>query len=202
MDLDFYYIEIDTLDPIEIFMTDIHEETDYDLYLLSSEEYLLEYSEGETTSEYIVYEPNDTGTFYIIVESYIGHNLEQPYQLQAIFNGELAPPILPEASWVTVQGSLIDANTGLGMEGAIVDVLIPGVTGEQFIDEELNQELVLASAITDEVGVFILYEIPRGQSYTVVVLLETDTFWGDDWLTIYSSDPSIIDLGEITVGEE
>lgn len=202
LDVDIYYIEVDTLDPVEIFLTDIHEDADYDLYLLSSDESLLEYSEGETTSEYIIYEPNDTGTFYITVESYIGHNLEQPYQLQAIFNGVAAPPILPEASWVSVQGSLIDANTGLGMGGVIVDVLLPGVTGEQFIDEELNQELVLTSAITDTEGAFILSQIPRGQSYTIVILLETDTFWGDDWLTIYSSDPSILDVGEITIGDE
>ncbi len=202
MDWDFYYIEVDTLDPIEIYLTDIHEEVDYDLYLMSSEEYYLESSEGETTSEYIIYEPNEPGTYYIIVESYSGHNLEQPYQLQAIFNGEVSPPLLPEASWVTVQGSLIDANTGLGIEGVIVDVLLPGVTGEQFLEEELNQDLVLASAITDAEGVFILSQIPRGQSYTMVILLETDTLWADDFLSIDSNDPSIIDLGIISIGVE
>jgi hypothetical protein len=202
MDWDFYYIEVDTLDPIEIYLVDIPEEADYDLYLLHAEEYLLAYSEGETASEYITYEPDEPGTYYIVVESYIGHNLEQPYQLQAIFNGEAAPPILPEASWVTVQGSLIDANTGLGLEGVIVDVLIPGVTGEQFLEEELNQDLVLTSAITDAEGVFILSQIPRGQSYTMVILLETDTLWADDFLWIESSDPSIIDLGVIPIGSE
>jgi hypothetical protein len=202
MDGDFYYIEVDTLDPIEIYLADIPEEADYDLYLLNSEEYLVAYSEGEAASEYIIYEPDEPGTYYIVVESYIGHNLEQPYQLQAIFNGETAPPILPEASWVTVQGSLIDANTGLGLEGVIVDVLFPGVTGEQFLEEALNQDLVLTSAITDAEGVFILSQIPRGQSYTMVILLETDTLWADDFLWIESSDPSIIDLGVIPIGSE
>jgi hypothetical protein len=202
MDGDFYYIEVDTLDPIEIYLADIPEEADYDLYLLNSEEYLVAYSEGEAASEYIIYEPDEPGTYYIVVESYIGHNLEQPYQLQAMFNGETAPPILPEASWVTVQGSLIDANTGLGLEGVIVDVLFPGVTGEQFLEEALNQDLVLTSAITDAEGVFILSQIPRGQSYTMVILLETDTLWADDFLWIESSDPSIIDLGVIPIGSE
>jgi serine protease Do len=202
MDMDFYFFEVDTLDPVEIFLTDIPEDADYDLYLLSQEEYLLEYSEGETTSEYIYHEPSETGTFYIVVQSYFGYTIEQPYQLQAIFNGEAAPPILPEASWVTVQGSLIDANTGLGMEGVIVDVLLPGVTGEEYIEEELNQGLVLTSATTDADGVFVLYEIPRGQSYTMVILLETDTLWANDFLAIESSDPSIIDLGEITIAPE
>jgi hypothetical protein len=202
MDGDFYYIEVDTLDPIEIYLADIPEEADYDLYLLNSEEYLVAYSEGEAASEYIIYEPDEPGTYYIVVESYIGHNLEQPYQLQAMFNGKTAPPILPEASWVTVQGSLIDANTGLGLEGVIVDVLFPGVTGEQFLEEALNQDLVLTSAITDAEGVFILSQIPRGQSYTMVILLETDTLWADDFLWIESSDPSIIDLGVIPIGSE
>jgi hypothetical protein len=202
MDGDFYYIEVDTLDPIEIYLADIPEEADYDLYLLNSEEYLVAYSEGEAASEYIIYEPDEPGTYYIVVESYIGHNLEQPYQLQAMFNGKTAPPILPEASWVTVQGSLIDANTGLGLEGVIIDVLFPGVTGEQFLEEALNQDLVLTSAITDAEGVFILSQIPRGQSYTMVILLETDTLWADDFLWIESSDPSIIDLGVIPIGSE
>jgi hypothetical protein len=201
-DVDYYYIEVETLDPIQIFLTDILEDADYDLYLLSADEHLLELSEGETTSEYIIYEPDESGTLYVVVDSYRGHTLEQPYQLQVIFNGEAALPILPDASWVTVQGSLIDANTGLGLEGVIVDVLIPGVTGEQFIDEALNQELVLASSTTDAEGAFIISEIPRGQSYTIVILLETDTLWADDWLTVSSSDPSIIDLGEITIGAE
>ena len=61
-------------------------------------------------------------------------------------------------------------------------LLLPGVTGEQFTIENLNQDLVQASSTTDEEGVFILNDVPRGEVYTGVVITESDVFWQNDWL--------------------
>lgn len=199
-DVDVYFIEVETLGPIEIDLTDITSTVDYDLYLLSSEENVLRRSDGETTSEHIEYEPRLAGRYYIAVAPWEGHSLEDPYTLQAVFNDEVPPPILPEPGGVTVQGRIVDVNTGEGIEGVTMALLLPGLTGEQFIAESLNQDLVQASSTTDEEGVFVLTDVPRGQAYAGVVITEDDVFWENDWLSIGEGAPALIDVGDIILG--
>lgn len=199
-DVDLYFIEVETLDTIWVFLDDIAEDADYDLYLLNPHHHIADYSESEEDNEYIIFQPRETGTYYIVVNAYEGYSLEQPYLLQTTFDGDTAPPLLPEAAWVTVMGRLLDANTDRGIEGAIVSLLLPGITGEQFLDEDLNQDLIQSSSTTDTEGVFLLPEIPRGQTYTMVIVIETDTLWVNDWLAVDLTDPAIIDLGDLTIG--
>lgn len=199
-DIDFYFIEVETLEPIEVELTDIAPDVDYDLYLLNDALIPVRSSEGETTSEHIAYEPRSTGTYYIAVAAYEGHSLEDPYTLQAIFNGEVPPPVLAEPEEVTVQGRVVDVNTGGGIEGATMALLLPGVTGERFMTESLNQDLVQASSTTDAQGVFVLADVPSGQVYTGVVITESDVFWENDWLTVGEDAPGLLDVGDIIVG--
>ncbi len=199
-DVDLYFIEVESTAPIEIELTDIPSGVDYDLCLLSANRYILALSEGETTSEYIAYQPRALGKYFIGVAPYEGYSLEDPYTLRAVFNGETAPPLLPEPGGVTVQGRLFDINTGQGIAGATMAILLPGVTGEQFNLDNLNQDLVQASSTTDDEGVFILNDVPRGGVYTGVVITESDVFWENDWLFVGEGAPAVLDVGDIAVG--
>ncbi len=192
-DTDVYWIEVGTLAPIEINLSDIPGDTDYDLGLLDVDGWLLAASEGETSSERIVYSPELTGTHYIVVVSFDGYSLQQPYVLQ--FGG--APPL------VQVTGRLLDANTDRPIEGAAVALLLPDVTGQQFVDNGLSERLTQTWTLTDAEGVFILEDVPQGHTYTLFIVTETDFFWEDDWLIIQRQDGlEVVELGDLTVSPE
>ena len=199
-DVDFYFIEVESIAPIEINLTGIPSGVDYDLYLLSATENIVGTSEGETATEHVAHQPRTIGKYFIAVAAFEGYSLEDPYSLRAIFNGESAPPLLPEPGDVTVQGRLLDVNTGQGIGGATMALLLPGATGEEFMADNLNQDLVQASSTTDEEGVFILNDVPRGEVYTGVVITESDVFWANDWLFLAEDGPAVFDVGDITVG--
>jgi serine protease Do len=199
-DVDYYFIEVESTAPIEIELSDIPSDVDYDLNLFSAIGNVLEVSQRQTSTERIAYEPRAAGKYFIAVASFESYSLEDPYTLRAFFNGQSAPPLLPESEDVTVQGRVVDANTGEGMAGATMALLVPGVTGEQFMAENLNQDLVQASSTTDDEGVFILNDVPRGEVYTGVVITEDDVFWEDGWLAVSEYAPAVIDLGDIAVG--
>ena len=199
-DVDIYFIEVESIAPIEIDLTGSPSTADYDLCLSSEYAGILGMSQGDTTTEHIAYQPRTVGRYFIVVAAYEGYSLEDPYALQAAFNGEGAPPLLPEPEVVTVQGRVVDINTGEGIAGATTALLLPGVTGEQFTMENLNQDLVQASSTTDDEGVFILNDVPRGEVYTGVVITESDVFWQNDWLLVGEDAPAVLDVGDIAVG--
>ena len=199
-DVDIYFIEVETMAPIEIDLTGIPSGVDYDLYLFSATESILAVSEGETATEHVAYQPRTIGNYFIAVAAFEGYSLEDPYTLQAAFNGESAPPLLPEPEEVTVQGRVVDVNTGEGIAGATMALLLPGATGEEFMADNLNQDLIQASSITDDGGVFILNDVPRGAVYAGVVITESDVFWTNDWLYVGEDAPAVIDVGDIIVG--
>jgi hypothetical protein len=200
-DFDFYTIEIQNLEPIDINLTNIADSVDYDLALVEffdDDPRLLDLSEGEETStERIVYSPSHTGTYHILVGPYEGYSLTEPYVLQAAFDGDAAEP-----GNVTVRGRVLDANTDGPIEGAVMFLLIPGVTGQQFFASDGDPELVQASSVTDANGIFVLEQVPRGQTYTGFIVTEADSFWQDDWLTIVAADPDEIDVGDIRLSIE
>jgi S1-C subfamily serine protease len=192
-DTDVYRIEVGTLAPIEIDLSDIPDDTDYDLGLLDVDGWLLAASEGETSSERIIYSPEFTGTHYIVVVSFEGYSLQQPYVLQ--FGS--APPL------VRVTGRLLDANTGRPIGGAAIALLLPEVTGQQFVDNGLSERLTQTWTLTDAEGVFVLEDVPQGRSYTLFIATETDFFWEDDWLTIPREEGlEVVELGDLTVSPE
>jgi hypothetical protein len=200
-DLDFYPIEVQTLEPIDINLTNIADDVDYDLALVevqNEKARLLDLSEQEnTSSERIVYSPSYTGTYYVLVGPYEGYSLKEPYVLQIAFDGGAG-----ELGNVTLRGRVLDANTDRPIEGAVMFLLLPGVTGEQFIDSKADPNLVQASSVRDAKGIFVLEQVPRGKTYTGFITAGTDSFWEDDWLTIEAAAPDDVDLGDIRVSPE
>lgn len=80
-----------------------------------------------------------------------------------------------------------------------MSLLRPGVTAEQFIENNLAEKLIQVWSVTDAEGIFVLEQVPRGETYTGFIVTETDFFWQDDWLTITPTDLNDIDLGNIQV---
>jgi len=200
-DFDFYTIEVQSLEPIEINLSNIADDVDYDLALfelLDDDPWLLDISEGEdTSSERIIYSPSYTGTYYVLVGPYEGYSLKEPYVLQVAFDGDAE-----RLGNVMVRGRVLDANTDRPIEGAVMFLLVPGVTGEQFIEGNGDEMLVQASSVTDAKGIFVLEQVPRGETYAGFITTETESFWEDDWLSIGSLDPDEIDLGDLRVSSE
>lgn len=201
-DVDVYYIEVETRDPIIIELTNISWRSDYDLFLVDRDGDTLDYSWGTTDSEHIEYQPPNTGTYYIAITTYGGYSLTEPYSLVALFNGDQeSPVILPddenhEAHGVTVSGSIVSADTGRGVEGALFVVLQPDVTVGEFLQDFLEEQ-TFTYASTDRAGRFVLGRpIPRGESFGVVLGAEGYVAqWENDWLYFDEDDPAQVDLG-------
>jgi hypothetical protein len=83
-----------------------------------------------------------------------------------------------------------------------MSLLLPGVTADQFIANDLAEKLVQVWSVTDAEGIFVLEQVPRGQTYTGFIVTETDFFWQDNWLTITPTDLDVIDLGNVQVSTE
>jgi serine protease Do len=208
-DVDVYYIDVDTRDPIIVDLSGINWRSDYDLYLVDSAGEILDYSWGTTDREGIEYQPTTTGTYYIAVVTYGGHSVSEPYSLVASFNGdERAPVILPddedqEDEGVAVSGTIVSADTGRPIEGALFVVLQPDVTVEEFLEDFLEEQM-LAYAETDRDGRFVLRQpIPRGERYGV--LLGAEGYvpqWENDWLYFAEDDPSQVDLGTFRMASQ
>jgi S1-C subfamily serine protease len=198
-DVDFYSIDVKVPEPIMINLRDIPKDVDYDLGLFvgDSLETLspLVISDGEnTSSEYILFTPTFTGTFYIAVFPYQGYSLQKPYTLQSSFNGDV-----DELGNISVRGRLVDLTTGEGIKEATIMLLLPDVTVDQFIKENGDKSFVQSESITDDESVFVLENVPRGKTYSVFIILENNYVWQDDWLTINDTDPDVIDVGDIQV---
>jgi bacillolysin/thermolysin/neutral peptidase B len=85
--------------------------------------------------------------------------------------GPAAPPT-SNADLVYVQGQILDANTGRGVEGAQVFVLRPGVSASQAAaDDNLSAEEVLTFGTTDRSGVYQTEQaVPRNQAYSFIIV--------------------------------
>ena len=198
-DVDFYSIDVKIPEPIKINLRDIPEDVDYDMILAFGDSleslFPVEISEGENTeTEYIFYTPPFTGTFYIVIYPYEGYSLQAAYTLQSEFNGDVA-----ELGNVTVLGRLVNADTGQGIPGVNFLLLKPGVTVEQFMNQNGDESLLQSESVTDDESVFVLENVPRGQTFSAIVMLEFNYVWQDDWLTISNSDPDTIDVGDINI---
>jgi len=209
-DVDVYYIEVDTTDPIIIDLGNINWRSDYDLFLVDEDGETLDYSWGTTDSEHIEYRPRATGTYYIAINTYTGYSLTEPYSLVALFNGdEESPVILPDEDdedgeeGVTVSGRIESADTGRGIEGALFVVLQPDVTVEEFLEDFLEEQ-TLTYATADRDGRFVLRApIPRGESFGVVLGAEGYLpQWENDWLHFDEDDPSQVDLGTFRLASQ
>jgi len=81
---DYYYIEVTTLSPITVRLTNIPSGVDYDLHLYYGESWVAGSDNYGNADEEIHYMPSQTGRYYIRVYPYSGYS-ESPYTLQASF---------------------------------------------------------------------------------------------------------------------
>jgi len=85
-----------------------------------------------------------------------------------------AAPTTPPANndLVFLQGTVSDADSGRGIRGAQVFILRPGLTTRQAAaDDTLTPDEVLTMAVADDSGGFRTEQpVPRGQSYSVIVV--------------------------------
>jgi hypothetical protein len=86
-------------------------------------------------------------------------------------NGPAAPPAAANNS-VYIAGTIDNADTGRGVEGAQVFVIKPGVSATQAVaDDTITRDEVLATGTTDAKGYYQSdTAIPIGQTYSVVII--------------------------------
>ncbi|MDW8403795.1 M4 family metallopeptidase [Chloroflexus sp.] len=86
-------------------------------------------------------------------------------------NAPSAPPVTNN-DVVFLQGTVSDADSGRGVRGAQIFILRPGITARQAAaDDTLTPDEVLTMAIADDNGGFRTEQpVPRGQSYSVIVV--------------------------------
>ena len=106
--------------------------------------------------------------------------------------GDSAPPL---AGPVTIQGRVVDARTGVGIGGAVVIVLRPGVTSRQWQESrgtEGADDAMQSAAIADSAGAYEIPGLQRGRSYTVMVTAEGhDPAIFEGGLEITPADPAL-----------
>jgi hypothetical protein len=81
---DYYYIEVTSLSPITVRLTNIPSGVDYDLHLYYGDTWVAGSDNPGNANEEIHYTPSQTGRYYVRVYPYSGYSLS-PYTLQANF---------------------------------------------------------------------------------------------------------------------
>jgi hypothetical protein len=81
---DYYYIEVTTLNPITVRLTNIPRGVDYDLYLYWGDSIVARSDNFGNANDAFTYTPSQPGIYFIRVRPYSGHSLS-PYTLQADF---------------------------------------------------------------------------------------------------------------------
>jgi hypothetical protein len=167
---------------------------DYDLYLVDETQTVVAWSEGVTTEEFIEYSPPNPGRFWVVVASYSGESITQPYTLGVTYDGAASGVV---TGGVRITGRAINANTGIPLEDGVFGLLEPGVTCSNFFgspDPDLG--LVAASAVTNSAGEFELLGVPRSATYAAFFIHGVDYICEDGWLEVYPDDTDF-DLGDL-----
>jgi hypothetical protein len=82
-DIDFFYLEIDTPQIVELYLTSIPPQTDYDLYLITGDEDVLaDSSNTGEQDEHIEYATSSVGVFYVVVVPFDNYSQTEPYSLR------------------------------------------------------------------------------------------------------------------------
>jgi hypothetical protein len=91
-DLDFFFLEIETPQIIDLSLTGIPQDADYDLYLVTGEEDVLADSANSgLQEEHIQYTTSSVGVFYVLVLPFNNFSDTEPYTLRL----ELSPAPTP-----------------------------------------------------------------------------------------------------------
>ncbi len=198
-DVDIYFINPRTTQPINISLQG-PSGTDYDLYLVDSGENIVGSSESTTSQESINYNPPATGTYYIAVISYSGASTVESYALTITYDGGAGSAGGTGSGGIQITGQMVDGATRQPLAGGVFGILQPGVTCSRFFaSSQLDLSLVVASAETNNAGVFTLTGVPRGATYTAFFLYGSQTpVCEDSWLEV-PVDAVDSDLGVIEV---
>lgn len=108
-DLDFFYLEIDAPQIVNLALTDMPPDADYDLYLVTGEEDLLaESASSGQTDERIEYTTSSVGVFYVLVLPFHNFSGTEPYTLRL----ELQPVPTPSGEDNYEPNDSFDIATG------------------------------------------------------------------------------------------
>lgn len=100
-----------------------------------------------------------------------------------------------EPSVVEVSGMVTDKRTKKPIRGAMVVVLNPGVTIQQFADDDFADEHVYTSAVTDATGAFVLEQpLERNVEYAVLVAAKGYKPVTSDAFVVTDEDPDPLEL--------
>lgn len=113
------------------------------------------------------------------------------------------PNIPDDASLITFSGRVVDADTEEPVFDAVVIALIPGITVEQFLNEQLDAQIA-AYAYTDENGFFTCSpEMLTLTSYGVLIVKEGyELIAIDDALYMEDDGSGIYDVGDVYMAKE
>lgn len=102
---------------------------------------------------------------------------------------------VPEGETVTVQGVVRDKKTKKPIKAAVILVLNPGVTVEEWVDGGQEDEAVFTAGKTDSKGQFVLEsELERDVEYSLIVVAKGYKPIGYDGFVVTEDDPDPLDL--------
>ncbi len=112
------------------------------------------------------------------------------------------PPDPSEANLITVYSRIVDALTGKPIEGVFFAVLKEGVTIEQFANNP-QDSMIIAYGESDSEGMLVLYDVPAGSIYSVIVGADGyEPILEDDALDIPEDWEGDLDLGDVYLESE
>ncbi len=110
-------------------------------------------------------------------------------------------PAAQEDAGVLITGTILDYNTNRPIQGAIIVFLYPGLTVDDFDDDdsEGKEETVLSYGVANAQGQYTINTpLPRGDVYTAIVGAKGyERIAEDDALEITEDDPDLIELDPI-----
>lgn len=135
-------------------------------------------------------EPLPDGNYHL--ELFAGQNLDKIAQAEVVVGGTAGNNQIPNNSQgvITVYGQVYDANSNNPLPGAVVFVLVPGVTYDQWKASNFDEQYVFTSATSDNQGNYSMpVKLAVNVGYTILAFLDGYTINYGDGLTFTSQDP-------------
>jgi len=180
--------------------------------------YVWTLDEATAFSESLPWEWGEAGSFFLALDNAGDPMPEGEYTLvlgvegQALQQGSLVVgeqtdvdswPTKGEDEGVRISGTIVDADTGRPIEGALIIALEPGVSVRQF-ENERDEALMAAHGETDREGAYvILPPLSRGESYGVVVGAKGyERISSDEGFEIDNDTPDAVELDPILLSKK
>lgn len=148
-DQDIYRLDVNTLGPITIDLTDIPPGMDYDLELYDNNLTLIDRSlAASNDDEHIAFQPRQTGNYYVVIYPFSGSDPNNPYHLSVSYNG-------PDG------GMIYGTVTENGIAAADTPITLRYYNGHRTTN---------IATLTDNFGIFRfrgMASLPIGHTYTI-----------------------------------